>query len=78
MIAGKTAIFPRAAHVCIAAHVYIWADGVYLQARMEPEAGCILVSIGATPEGRTSLRGFQVGIRESAQRWRECPGLPLI
>ena len=65
MIAGKTAIFPRAAHVCI------WADGVYLEARMEPEAGCILVSIGATPEGRKELPGFQVGIRESAQSWRE-------
>ena len=38
---------------------------------MEPEAGCILVIIGATPEGRTALRGFQVGIRESAQSWRE-------
>ena len=24
-------------------YVYIWADGVYLQARMEPEAECILV-----------------------------------
>ena len=27
------------------------ADGVYLQARMEPEAECVLVIIGATPEG---------------------------
>ena len=35
-------------------YVYIWADGVYLQARMEPEAECILVLIGATPEGRKS------------------------
>ena len=71
MIAGKTAIFPRAAHVCIAAQVCIWADGVYLQTRMEPEAECILVIIGATPEGRTELRGFQVGSRESAQSWRK-------
>ena len=38
---------------------------------MDPEAGCILVSIGATPEGRKELLGFQVGIRESAQNWRE-------
>ena len=52
-------------------YVYIWADGVYLQARMEPEAECILVVIGATPEGRKELLGFQVGIRESAQSWRE-------
>ncbi|KUP93083.1 transposase, mutator family [Tritonibacter horizontis] len=52
-------------------YVYIWADGDYLQARMEPEAECILVIIGATPEGRKELLGFHVGIRESAQSWRE-------
>jgi putative transposase len=52
-------------------YVYIWADGVYLQARMEPEAECILVAIGATPEGRKELIGFHVGARESAQSWRE-------
>lgn len=52
-------------------YVYLWADGVYLQARMEPRADCILVLIGATPEGRKELVGFQVGVRESAQSWRE-------
>ncbi|MCW8309266.1 IS256 family transposase, partial [Acidiphilium sp. PA] len=52
-------------------YVYIWADGVYLQARMEPQAECMLVLIGATPEGRKELIGFQVGMRESAQSWHE-------
>jgi putative transposase len=52
-------------------YVYIWADGVYLQARMEPQAECMLVIIGATPEGKKELVGFQVGTRESAQSWRE-------
>ena len=52
-------------------YVYIWADGVYLQARMEPQAECMLVLIGATPEGKKELVGFQVGLRESAQSWRE-------
>ncbi len=52
-------------------YVYVWADGVYLQARMEPQAECILVVIGATPEGKKELVGFQVGMRESAQSWRE-------
>ena len=52
-------------------YVYIWADGVYLQARMEPQAECMLVLIGATPEGKKELLGFPVGIRESAQSWRE-------
>ena len=52
-------------------YVYIWADGVYLQARMEPQAECMLVIIGATPEGKKELVGFQVGTRESAQSWHE-------
>ncbi len=52
-------------------YVYIWADGVYLQARMEPQAECMLVLIGATPEGKKELVGFQVGLRESTQSWRE-------
>jgi len=52
-------------------YVYLWADGVYLQARMEPQAECMLVLIGATPEGKKELVGFQVGLRESAQSWRE-------
>src|SRR5512144_1214432 len=52
-------------------YVYVWADGVYLQAGMEPGAECMLVIIGATPEGKKELIGFQVGVRESAQSWRE-------
>ena len=52
-------------------YVYVWADGVYLQARLEPQAECMLVIIGATPEGKKELVGFQVGTRESAQSWRE-------
>ncbi len=52
-------------------YVYVWADGVYLQARMEEHAECMLVLIGATPEGKKELVGFQVGVRESAQSWRE-------
>jgi putative transposase len=52
-------------------YVYLWADGIYLQARMEPQAECMLVLIGATPEGKKELVGFQVGVRENAQSWRE-------
>jgi putative transposase len=58
-------------HLSARRYVYIWADGVYLQARMEPVAECMLVIIGATPEGRKELLGFQVGVRESTQSWRE-------
>jgi transposase-like protein len=52
-------------------YVYVWADGIFLQARMEDHGECMLVLIGATPEGRKELIGFQVGVRESAQSWRE-------
>ena len=52
-------------------YVYIWADSVYLQARMEGNAECMLVIIGATPEGKKELIGFQVGLRESSQSWHE-------
>jgi putative transposase len=52
-------------------YVYVWADGIYLQARMGDQAECLLVLIGATPEGKKELVGFQAGVRESAQSWRE-------
>ena len=50
--------------------MYVWTDGVYLQARMEDAAKCMLVLIGATPEDK-ELVDFQTGVRESAQSWRE-------
>jgi transposase-like protein len=52
-------------------YVYVWADGVYLQARMEPQAECMLVLMGATAEGKKELIGFQTGMRESGQSWME-------
>ena len=52
-------------------YVYVWADGVYLQARLDDEKQCILVIIGATPEGKKELIGFIDGYRESAQSWGE-------
>ncbi len=51
-------------------YVYVWADGIHLQARLEDEKQCILVVIGATPEGRKELVGFTDGARESAHDWR--------
>jgi putative transposase len=51
-------------------YVYVWADGIYLQARLEDDAQCILVIIGATQEGEKELIGFTDGARESAHDWR--------
>lgn len=52
-------------------YLYVWADGIHLEARLEDEKQCILVIIGATPEGRKELVGFTDGARESAHDWRE-------
>jgi len=52
-------------------YVYFWVDGIYVQARLEDEAQCLLVIIGATPEGKKELVGLIDGVRESAQSWRE-------
>jgi putative transposase len=37
---------------------------------LEEAAECMLVLIGATPEGKKELVGFQTGVREGAQSWR--------
>ena len=52
-------------------YVYYWADGLHLEARLEEQAQCILVVIGATPEGKKELVGFTDGMRESSQSWRD-------
>ncbi len=52
-------------------YVYVWADGIHLEARLEDEKQCILVIIAATPEGKKELVGFIDGARESAHDWRE-------
>jgi len=53
------------------AYVYFWADGIYFNVRMDQEAQCILVIIGATKDGRKELLAIEDGYRESAQSWRE-------
>lgn len=52
-------------------YVYIWADGVYLQARMESEKNCILVLIGADEYGNKEVIAINDGYRESKQSWKD-------
>jgi transposase-like protein len=52
-------------------YVYFWADGIHVQARLEDDAQCLLVIIGATPEGQKELVGLIDGMRESTQSWKE-------
>jgi transposase-like protein len=52
-------------------YVYWWVDGIHVQARLEDDAQCLLVIVGATPEGKKELVGLSDGVRESAQSWRD-------
>ena len=49
-------------------YVYIWADGVYCNVRMDDKQ-CLLVIIGATKEGRKELIALEGGYRESEHSW---------
>jgi transposase-like protein len=51
-------------------YVYVWADGVHFNVRLEEDRTCILVLMGATPEGKKELIAVQDGYRESEQSWR--------
>jgi putative transposase len=51
-------------------YVYIWADGIYCNVRME-EKQCLLVIIGATEDGKKELLALETGFRESELSWTE-------
>jgi len=51
--------------------VYVWADGVYFNIRLEDDRQCILVLMGATKDGKKRLLGILDGFRESEQSWSE-------
>jgi putative transposase len=50
-------------------YVYIWADGVYFNIRLEEDRQCILVLMGATADGHKELIALSDGFRESEQSW---------
>jgi putative transposase len=52
-------------------YVYVWADGVHFNVRLEEDRQCILVLMGATPEGKKELIAVTDGYRESEQSWKE-------
>ena len=52
-------------------YVYVWADGVHFNIRLEEDRQCILVLMGATMDGKKELIAIADGYRESAQSWRE-------
>lgn len=52
-------------------YVYIWADGVYFNIRLEKGRQCILVLLGATADGKKELIAMADGRRESELSWKE-------
>jgi hypothetical protein len=53
-------------------YAYLWVDAIYFNIRLEDAENakqCILVLMGATPEGRKELIAVQDGYRESEQSW---------
>lgn len=50
-------------------YVYVWADGIHLNIRLEEDRQCILVLMGATADGKKELIAVQDGHRESEQSW---------
>jgi transposase-like protein len=51
-------------------YVYVWADGIHCNVRLEEDRLCLLVLMGATKEGRKELIAVAEGYRESEQSWK--------
>jgi putative transposase len=51
-------------------YVYVWADGVHFNIRLEEDRQCILVLMGATADGKKELIAVADGFRESEQSWK--------
>lgn len=52
-------------------YIYIWADGIYFNIRLDEDRPCMLVLIGATEDGRKEFIGLHDGVRESKQSWKD-------
>ena len=51
-------------------YVYWWVDGIYFNVRLDTDRQCLLVVIGARPDGTKELVAVEDGFRESAESWR--------
>jgi transposase-like protein len=50
-------------------YVYIWADGVYFNIRLEEDRLACLVIVGVLPDGRKEVIALEDGYRESTDSW---------
>jgi transposase-like protein len=52
-------------------YVYLWADGIHVNIRLEEHRLCLLVMIGVRADGRKELIALAAGYRESAESWAD-------
>jgi transposase-like protein len=52
-------------------YVYVWADGIHVNIRLEEHKLCLLVLIGVRADGRKELVALADGYRESAESWAD-------
>lgn len=52
-------------------YVYLWADGIHVNIRLEEHKLCLLVLIGVRADGRKELVALADGYRESCESWAE-------
>ncbi|MEU9125752.1 IS256 family transposase [Streptomyces sp. NPDC048506] len=52
-------------------YVYVWADGIHLNVRLEEAKACVLVLIGVRADGSKELVALKDGYRESAESWAD-------
>jgi transposase-like protein len=52
-------------------YVYVWADGVHLNVRLDEEKLCLLVMIGVRVDGTKELVALTEGYRESTGSWAD-------
>jgi transposase-like protein len=52
-------------------YVYVWADGVHVNIRLEQARLCLLVMIGVRADGRKELVALADGYRESTESWSD-------
>ena len=52
-------------------YVYLWADGIHVNIRLEEHKLCLLVMIGVRADGRKELVALADGYRESVESWAD-------
>jgi hypothetical protein len=52
-------------------YVYVWADGIHVNIRLEEHKLCLLVMIGVRADGRKELIALADGYRESTESWAD-------